>query len=97
MPKGKWRISRQSYKKGEFTIGTVNTVERIGIIFDRGNAKRNCLTHNSHNGLLEAAKAVREYFKSVEPDKLTCSEHAIHWVGIDDKLKSAIAEAEKEL
>ena len=60
------------------------------------NAKRIVQMNNSFDGLLEAVRAVREYFQSVEPDKLTCSEREIHWVGIDNKCRTAIAQAESD-
>ena len=67
----------------------------IATIRNSVQGKRIVQMNNSFDGLLEAAKAVREYFLSVEPDKLTCSEHAIHWVGIDDKCRTTIAKAEE--
>ena len=65
-----------------------SNVEIVAEVYNEANAKRICLTHNSHEGLVEACKAV---IKSLQKDRLTMYVN----FQIRKQMKKAIAQAEE--
>ena len=79
---GRWLIFRES--DGVFVCE----------IQGEANAKRICLTHNSHEGLLEACKKTIEFLELIDFWKRNSKDASI--VALRDGIEQAITQAEAE-